>query len=144
MRKIHYVIMLGVLMIVMGFSCFGCPGTTQSKYDGPSTMSSVITTGSIQEIELKNIGETSNQLIGLWQADNRKTNTYSQLRFNADGTFQEDIYRELNHEFKASLNGSYSVDNNRLTIILTNSGLYKFEYHLAIDRLKLYPIIEND
>jgi hypothetical protein len=142
MRKIHYVILLGILMIVMGFSCFGCPGTTESDYY-PYT-SSVIATNNNQEIELKNIGEISNQLIGLWQADNRKTNTYSQLHFNADGTFQEDIYRELNQEFKASLNGSYSVDNNRLTIILTNSGLHQFEYHLAMGHLKLSPVLENN
>ena len=143
MKKITYIVILGALVVVMGFSCPGCPGNVPSSYYDTYPNSSLITSNN-QEVELKKIDEVLDQLIGLWRAENRKTNTYSQLHFNEDGTFQEDIYRQLNREFKASIKGSYSTDNGQLTIILTNAEQYKFEYHLKTNRLKLSPIAENN
>ncbi len=141
MKKIIYIFTLGVAIAVL-LTCFG----DLQSYESPSEMNSILILGNRnnQEIEFQKVVNTPDQLIGLWHAENAKTNTYSRLRFNENGTFREDIYSGLNRGKMASIEGSYSMVNDQLTITLGSDEQYRFEFQLVANLLKLRPIVLNN
>jgi hypothetical protein len=135
MKKIIYLATLAVAIVVF-LSCYGQPSSSESPSDYiPSLISS-----NNRDLEFQKIGNTVNQLIGLWYADNTETNSYSRLRFHENGTFQEDIYSELTGEKFATVEGAYRVDNNQLSFTLLNAEQYHFEFKLVVKLLKLRPL----
>jgi len=141
MKKIIYIFTLGVAIAVL-LMCFG----DLESYYYNSEMNSALILGNRnnQEIEFQKVVNTPDKLIGLWHTENAKTNTYSRLRFNEDGTFQEDIYSGLTRGKMASIEGSYSAIDGQLTITLANGEQYRFEFQIGVNLLKLRPIVLNN
>lgn len=141
MKKIIYFLTLGVAIAVL-LTCFGNLESNESPYEMNSAL--ILGNRNNQEIEFQKVVNTPHQLIGLWHAVNAKTNTYSRLRFNEDGTFQEDIYSGLTRGKMASIEGSYSTVDDQLTVTLANAEQYRFEFQLVVNLLKLRPIVLNN
>jgi hypothetical protein len=139
MKKIIYLATLGIAIAVF-LTCFG----QASLYDSPSDFIPAIISSNNRDIEFQKIGDTADQLLGLWYAENTETDSYSRLRFKADGSFQEDIYSRLTKEYLASIRGTYRTENDQLTFTITKAEQYRFSYRLTSDLLKLSPIVLNN
>ena len=139
MKRIIYLATLGVAIAVF-LTCFGQP----SSYDSPSDFIPAIISSNNEKIEFQKIGDTIEQLLGLWYAENKETDSYSRLRFNADGSFQEDVYSKLTKEYLASVRGTYRMEDEQLIFTITKAEQYHFSYQLTSDRLKLSPIVMDN
>ena len=132
MKKITYMVFLGFCITILA-SCFGQPG-----YDSPSDFSNSLMSGHYQEIELVKIGNTQqNEIIGLWKANNINNSGYSKIRFDENGYVIEDIYSDLTGEKLATIEGQYTIQNDRLEISIVEGDVYQFEYLLKGVQLKL-------
>ena len=133
MKKIVYISMLGIFSLLL-FSCFGGPERDYSTTEATISLIS----GHHSEVELLKVGNAQQiELIGLWKAKNVHTNTYSQIFFNENGYFQEEIYSNLTGEKMASIEGQYATQNDRLEISIDKGDVYRFEYLLNGAQLNL-------
>ncbi|UCE74121.1 MAG: hypothetical protein JSV56_00070 [Methanomassiliicoccales archaeon] len=139
MKKIIYLVSLGAAVTVF-LTCFGQP----SSYESPSDFIPALISSNSQDIEFQKIGDTENQLIGVWYAENSETDSYSRLRFKADGSFQEDIYNKLTKEYLGSVRGIFIMENDQLSFTIMKAEQYLFTYQLTSNLLKLSPIVSNN
>ena len=132
MKKILYIIMLGILPLIL-FSCYGGP---ESGY--PSEATSSLIAGQQSEITMLKVEITQqDELTGLWKSNNIQNNTFSHISFDQSGYVQEDVYSELTGEILTTIEGQYSIQNDRLQITLVDGNIYQFSYLLTNGQLKL-------
>ena len=135
MKKIiNYLFLVAIIASFTG--CTGMPGYSSPEY--PSIMG-----GTLPEIMLVGINDgQQNEIIGLWKAKNIQNTTHVKITFDENGYMQEDIYSNLTGEILTSIEGQYSVQNNKLEISIVNGDVYQFEYLLMHGRLRL-KLISN-
>jgi len=118
-----------------------CFGQTE-YYNSTTKTSTILNNGSIDQIEFqRTTPPQQSELNGIWRAENITQNTYAQLRFTEDGTYQEILFDETDNEKLASFEGYYHLTEGILTITLAPAENYTFNYTMPSPLLlKLSPV----
>ena len=127
-------LVLLLLPVVVLLNCAGQTSCTGPGYN----IHSLILGGDSPVIDYRAVPDNDpNRLIGTWISEKSIDQFFSQIRFDEQGNFQENIYRIGELQLLLSSGGKYQVAGNLLIFYSNDGNRHQFIYTLAENRLRL-------